>query len=150
MEKSLRFATTVAVNVGAAPREPEWTGHKRKMTDQSTVLRLRLPDTATELPPNAPRSIGSYRLVARLGSGGMGVVFAGVGPNGDAVAVKTVHGDLAADPEFRARFAREVELLRRVGGTCVVPLLDTDVRARRPWLVTPPAGRCRSSAGPCC
>lgn len=107
------------------------------MTDQSTVLRLRLPVTATDLPPKAPRNIGSYRLVARLGSGGMGVVYAGVASNGTAVAIKTVHAHLAENPEFRARFAREVELLRRVGGTCVVPLLDADVRARRPWLVTP-------------
>lgn len=107
------------------------------MTDQSTVLRLRLPATATEPPPNAPRQIGPYRLVAMLGSGGMGVVYAGIAPTGGAVAIKTVHTDLAANPEFRARFASEVELLRRVGGTCVVPLLDADVHARRPWLVTP-------------
>lgn len=108
-----------------------------EMTDQSTVLRLRLPVTASVLSPNAPRSIGPYRLVATLGSGGMGVVYAGVAPTGGAVAIKTVHTELAENPEFRARFAREVELLRRVGGTCVVPLLNADVRARRPWLVTP-------------
>ncbi|GHC86937.1 hypothetical protein GCM10007079_30630 [Nocardiopsis terrae] len=67
----------------------------------------------------------------------MGVVYAGIAPNGGAVAIKTVHAELAANPEFRARFAREVDLLRRVGGTCVVPVLDADVRALRPWLVTP-------------
>ncbi|WP_241480210.1 serine/threonine-protein kinase [Nocardiopsis halotolerans] len=67
----------------------------------------------------------------------MGVVYAGVDQTGRAVAVKAVHDEYSANPEFRDRFAREVGLLRRVGGACVVPLLDADVRSRRPWLVTP-------------
>ncbi len=56
---------------------------------------------------------------------------------GALVAVKLIHPEYSADPEFRARFAREVELLRRVGGACAVPLLAADTEAERPWLVTP-------------
>ncbi|MGW5880319.1 serine/threonine-protein kinase [Nocardiopsis terrae] len=70
----------------------------------------------------------------------MGVVYAAITPEGRAVAVKTVHAEYAENADFRARFAREVTLLRRVGGACVVPLIDADVTADRPWLVTPLVG----------
>ncbi|TDQ51590.1 serine/threonine protein kinase [Actinorugispora endophytica] len=96
-----------------------------------------LPSTATDLTPEDPSQIGSYRLLKRLGAGGMGVVYAGVDAHGGVVAVKVVHAEYAADPEFRARFAREVDLLGRVGGACAVPLLGADPQAARPWLATP-------------
>ena len=50
-----------------------------------------------------PRQVGGYRLRARLGAGGMGQVFLGYSPAGRAVAVKVIHRQLAADPEFRTR-----------------------------------------------
>jgi hypothetical protein len=102
-----------------------------------TEVEIRLPASAEDLPPTAPRAIGRYRLLKRLGAGGMGVVYAAATPHGRAVAVKTVHAEYAENADFRARFAREVNLLRRVGGACVVPLIDADVTADRPWLVTP-------------
>ncbi|MFE9243878.1 serine/threonine-protein kinase [Nocardiopsis sp. NPDC006938] len=101
------------------------------------TVEVRLPASAEALPANAPRSIGRYRVLKRLGAGGMGVVYAASTPEGQAVAVKTVHAEYAENADFRARFAREVALLRRVGGACVVPLLDADTAADRPWLVTP-------------
>jgi serine/threonine protein kinase len=61
-----------------------------------------------DLEPGDPARIGSYRLVGVLGSGGMGRVFLGRSPGGRPVAVKVIHGDLAADADFRIRFAREV------------------------------------------
>ncbi|MFE3456980.1 serine/threonine-protein kinase [Nocardiopsis aegyptia] len=100
-------------------------------------VEMRLPASAEDLPPTAPRAIGRYRLLKRLGAGGMGVVYAAATPEGRAVAVKTVHAEYAENADFRARFAREVGLLRRVGGACVVPLVDSGVTAERPWLVTP-------------
>jgi Serine/threonine protein kinase len=66
----------------------------------------------------------------------MGVVYAGVDARGRRAAVKLVHPELAHDGEFRARFAREVAILRRVAGTCTVRILDADVDAKRPWLAT--------------
>jgi eukaryotic-like serine/threonine-protein kinase len=65
-----------------------------------------------------PRQIGRYRLVRRLGAGGMGQVFLGVAGDGRLAAVKVVHPGLADDEQFRARFAREVEISRRVTGAC--------------------------------
>ncbi|MFE5583277.1 hypothetical protein [Kitasatospora sp. NPDC056531] len=50
------------------------------------------------LRPTDPTAIGGrYRLLARLGSGGMGIVYLGRSPGGRLVAVKCVHWDLATD-----------------------------------------------------
>ncbi|XKK41429.1 serine/threonine protein kinase [Nocardiopsis sp. ARC36] len=98
---------------------------------------VTLPATATDLTSTDPARIGPYRPLKRLGAGGMGVVYAAYDQHGELVAVKLIHPEYSADPEFRARFAREVELLRRVGGACAVPLLAADTEAERPWLVTP-------------
>ncbi|MFE2971711.1 serine/threonine-protein kinase [Streptomyces sp. NPDC059340] len=71
-----------------------------------------------------------------LGAGGMGTVYAAVGERGERVAVKVVHAGQAADEQFRARFRREVQVLRRVSGPCLVPLLEADPGAETPWLAT--------------
>ncbi|MDQ0846491.1 serine/threonine protein kinase [Streptomyces sp. V1I6] len=83
-----------------------------------------------------PSRIGPYRIVGRLGAGGMGTVHAGVAPDGTRVAVKVVHPEQAEEPEFRARFKREVELSSRVTGPYLVPLLSADTDAETPWLAT--------------
>ena len=75
------------------------------------------------LQPGDPPTIGPYRLVGQLGSGGMGRVFLGVSAGGRPVAVKVIRADLAADPEFRMRFGREVASDPRVAK------LSTDQRA---------------------
>ncbi|MFK0154315.1 serine/threonine protein kinase [Streptomyces sp. NPDC090493] len=80
--------------------------------------------------------IGRFRVVGVLGAGGMGTVYAAVGERGERVAVKAVHAGQAADDQFRARFRREVHVLRRVSGPCLVPLLDADPEAEIPWLAT--------------
>ena len=61
----------------------------------------------TPLRPEDPTRIGLYRLTARLGSGGMGVVYLGVAWDGSQVAVKVLRPELAGDQEFRRRFGRE-------------------------------------------
>ncbi|MFJ3878089.1 serine/threonine-protein kinase [Streptomyces sp. NPDC090077] len=84
--------------------------------------------------PGDPKTIGPYRILGRLGTGGMGTVHAALDPRGTRVAVKAVHQAQAQDPEFRARFRREVALSARVQGPCLVPLLAADTEAERPWL----------------
>ncbi|MFD8229038.1 serine/threonine-protein kinase [Streptomyces massasporeus] len=86
--------------------------------------------------PGDPSRIGPYRIIGRLGAGGMGTVHAGVASDGMRVAVKVIHPEQAQDPEFRARFRREVELSSRVTGPHVVPLLAADPDAQTPWLAT--------------
>jgi serine/threonine protein kinase len=66
----------------------------------------------------------------------MGVVFAGRSVGGRLVAVKVIRGELAADPEFRVRFGREVAAARRVSGLYTAPVVDADVDGPSPWLAT--------------
>jgi hypothetical protein len=88
------------------------------------------------LEPADPRLIGPYQLLGRLGAGGMGRVFLGVSAAGRPVAVKIVHAELAADPEFRARFSSEVAAARKVSGLFTALVVDADVDAPVPWLAT--------------
>jgi hypothetical protein len=88
------------------------------------------------LQPGDPDRIGDYRLVARLGAGGMGQVFLGRSAGGRPVAVKVVRPEYGADAGFRRSFAREVEAARRVGGFFTAQVVDADPEAERPWLVS--------------
>jgi predicted Ser/Thr protein kinase len=83
-----------------------------------------------------PGSVGPYRLVQRLGEGGMGVVHLGLDAEGHAVAVKVLRAHVAADPDARRRLAREVATLRRVRHPRVAEVIDADVEGEVPYLVT--------------
>ncbi|MFD5813927.1 bifunctional serine/threonine-protein kinase/ABC transporter substrate-binding protein [Streptomyces sp. NPDC127038] len=83
-----------------------------------------------------PSRIGRYRLLRRLGAGGMGVVFLARAPGGAIAALKTVRSAYADESGFRVRFRREVEAARQVSSRWVVPLLDADADAETPWLAT--------------
>lgn len=88
------------------------------------------------LGPKDPERIGVYRLTHLLGSGGMGRVYLGRTRAGRKVAVKVIHALFAEDHEFRARFAREVEAARRVGGFHTAQVVDADPDAEEPWVVS--------------
>lgn len=88
------------------------------------------------LQPADPQLIGPYRLVGQLGYGGMGRVYLGMSVGGRPVAVKIIRAELAADPDFRSRFSREVAAARRVNGLFTALVVDADVDAPVPWLAT--------------
>ncbi|MFB7937785.1 ABC transporter substrate-binding protein [Streptomyces sp. NPDC056049] len=83
-----------------------------------------------------PRQVGRYRILARLGAGGMGRVYLGRSTSGRMVAVKVVRAELAEDPEFQRRFVREVEAARRVTGFFTAAVVDADPLGSPPWLAT--------------
>ncbi|MFJ7176746.1 PQQ-binding-like beta-propeller repeat protein [Streptomyces massasporeus] len=88
------------------------------------------------LQPDDPVELGTYRLLRRLGAGGMGRVYLARSPGGRTVAVKVVRPDLAADGDFRDRFRHEVEIARAVSGRFTAPVVDADPDAPLPWLAT--------------
>ncbi|MFW5418932.1 serine/threonine protein kinase [Nocardiopsis sp. CNT-189] len=106
------------------------------MTNMGSAAPRRLPPELAPLGPGDPETIGPFRLVGRLGAGGMGAVYGALDGAGRCIAVKVVHERFAADRRFRSAFAREVELMRRVGGMCTAPVLDADPGAGRPWVAT--------------
>jgi ABC-type branched-subunit amino acid transport system substrate-binding protein len=83
-----------------------------------------------------PARIAGYRLLRRLGTGGMGVVYLARSSGGSLAALKVIRAAYAGDAGFRARFRREVETAGQVSSPWVVPLLEADPDAESPWLAT--------------
>jgi serine/threonine protein kinase len=98
---------------------------------------MQFPTSGSQpLEAGDPVQVGAYRLLGRLGHGGMGQVFLGVSRGGRQVAVKVMRPDLVADPELRARFAREVAAARTVNGFYTAPVVDAAPDATPPWMIT--------------
>ena len=83
-----------------------------------------------------PQVVGPYRVLGRLGAGGMGQVYLGRSVGGRLVAVKVIRPELTDEPGFRARFAREVAAARNVSGLFTALVVDADVDGPVPWLAT--------------
>ncbi|MET8567492.1 bifunctional serine/threonine-protein kinase/ABC transporter substrate-binding protein [Streptomyces sp. NPDC004783] len=89
------------------------------------------------LTADEPEDVGGHRLLARLGAGGMGVVYLARSAGGTLVALKVIRAEHAADPAFRTRFRREVTAMRALtGGRWLVPVVAADPEAGMPWLAT--------------
>jgi serine/threonine protein kinase len=106
----------------------------------------------TDLLPGDPHQIGQFRLMRRLGVGGMGVVYLAEGRHGP-VALKVVRPELGDDPQFRTRFRREVQASFRVQAPTTVTLIDFDTEAEQPWMAVeyidgPPLSELVPQSGP--
>ena len=83
-----------------------------------------------------PRQVGPYALEGRLGGGGMGQVYLGRSRSGRRLAIKLVREQYTADPGFRDRFRREVQLAMKVGGFWSASVVDADPDASVPWVAS--------------
>ena len=101
-----------------------------------------------------PEVIGPYQVLARLGRGGFGTVYACThARTGEHAAVKVVHPHLSDAPEFRVRFRREVAAISRVGSEYAPRVLDDKTSGEPAWLATelipgPSLARVVDSSGP--
>jgi len=83
-----------------------------------------------------PDRLGPYRLLDRIGEGGMGVVHLATDPENRLVAIKVLRPQVAGDATARRRLAREVETMRRVHSPFVADVIDADVTGPVPYVVT--------------
>ncbi|MEU3464567.1 serine/threonine-protein kinase [Streptomyces sp. NPDC006733] len=94
------------------------------------------PGALGALRPEDPREIAGYRLLARIGEGGLGTVYLSHAPGGQPVALKVVRRAYARDEGFRRRFPADVRAAQDVRGYHVVPIVGHDAGGDRPWLAT--------------
>ncbi|TDC85875.1 serine/threonine-protein kinase [Actinomadura sp. 7K507] len=106
------------------------------MTPQNRQVWSGTGSGALPLEPGDPESVGTHRLLGRIGEGGMGVVYLGLSPSGRKVAVKVIRPEPARDPEFRARFETEVTNAGRVASFCTARVLDHGEADGLPYLIT--------------
>ncbi len=85
---------------------------------------------------NQDDRLGPYRLLRRLGEGGMGVVHLALDAHGRQVAVKVLRSEVAGDDVARRRLSREVETMRRARSPYIAEVVDADVTGQRPYIVT--------------
>ncbi|WP_405796666.1 phosphate ABC transporter substrate-binding protein PstS [Streptomyces sp. NBC_01506] len=83
-----------------------------------------------------PRRVGPYRITGRLGTGGMGQVYLASSSGGRQVAVKVIRPELADEPGFRKRFAREASAAQAVSGAFTAAVVGADPHGQTPWLAT--------------
>ncbi|MFD4647035.1 serine/threonine-protein kinase [Streptomyces sp. NPDC058441] len=95
-----------------------------------------IDDILAPLEPVDPRETAGYRLLARLGEGGMGTVYLSHTRGGQPVAFKVIRREYGQDPDFRRRFEQEVRAARRVQGYHLVPVVDHDTAGALPWIAS--------------
>lgn len=87
--------------------------------------------------PGEGESIGPYRILRRIGGGGMGVVYEAEDRALDRrVALKVIAAHLAEDPTFRARFTQEAKALASLDSAHVVHVYTHGEDDGRLYLVT--------------
>jgi serine/threonine-protein kinase len=88
------------------------------------------------MPFSNGENVGPYRIVEKLGQGGMATVFKAYHPSLDRyVAIKVLHPALQSDPNFQARFQREARIVAKLEHPHIVPVYDFAEHRGHPYLV---------------
>ena len=85
-----------------------------------------------KLQPEDPDQIGPFEIIARLGAGGMGVVFLGT-KGVDRYAIKVVRSSYLDSPDLKSRFRREIETLRKLDSPNVARLVESGTEPDIAW-----------------
>ncbi|MEU4829413.1 serine/threonine-protein kinase [Streptosporangium sp. NPDC023615] len=88
------------------------------------------------LSPDEPLQIGRYRVLSRLGRGGMGTVYLGVAPDGQQVAIKVINPEYSQHERFRMRFRREADAAQRVRRFCTAAVIEAALDGDQLYVVT--------------
>ena len=71
------------------------------------------------------QTVGNYKVTAKLGEGGMGVVYLAEHPViGKKVAIKAIHPELSKNPEVISRFMTEAKSVNQIGNEHIVDISD--------------------------
>jgi eukaryotic-like serine/threonine-protein kinase len=71
------------------------------------------------------QTLGNYMLTAKLGEGGMGIVYLAEHPViGRKVAMKAIHPELSRNPEVVSRFVTEAKSVNQIGNEHIVDIHD--------------------------
>jgi len=94
---------------------------------EQLALRRQQQRTTNKSQPGAavsdPERLGDYRILRRIGQGGMGIVYEAVHESLDRhVAVKVLLPQLAVSEQHVARFVREAQAAARLHHTNIVPV----------------------------
>ncbi len=88
------------------------------------------------MPFHIGENVGPYRLIAKLGKGGMATVYKGYHPSLDRyVAIKALHPAFMEHPGFIDRFEREARVVAKLEHPNIVPIYDFSEHEDRPYLV---------------
>ena len=85
------------------------------------------------LRPGDPRTVGPWKVLSRIGAGGMGVVYY-ANRDGQMVALKVVRDLDGTEHNIGRYFERELANLRKVSGPYVAALVDADMEAASAWI----------------
>lgn len=92
--------------------------------------------TSHRAAPPPDFRVGDYRLLTKIGEGGMGVVHLAQAPDGRRVALKVLRPHIIGDDEARARLAQEVSSLGRVRSPRIAEIVDADPWGETPFVAT--------------
>ncbi|PQO26366.1 hypothetical protein C5Y96_20220 [Blastopirellula marina] len=113
--------------------DPSWaTGLTRLCAGSEAQPTTQIEPSPEVMPDLGPR----YRLVRKLGQGGMGSVYLGINVESDEqFAIKTLPADATMDEQTQQRFQKEIRLLSEVHHPNVANLVDIGQQGRTSYLV---------------
>jgi len=83
-----------------------------------------------------PAKIGRYEIKSEFGRGGMSTVYRAYDPSFDReVAIKVLPREMMHDPQFRARFEREIKMVAGLEHPAIVPVYDVGEEDGQPYFV---------------